>query len=123
MNSDRISSLVWLAVGLVTVYGSFPLGLGTLREPGPGFLAFLAGSFVSLIAIIIFLQSFIRWRGVSLDLAVHWEGSNWHRTVIIGLLTFGEREEGNSECFQLTYPKSLKHPPDWGFSLKNNNID
>jgi hypothetical protein len=89
MNSDRISSLFWLALGLVTIYGSFQLGLGTLREPGSGFLAFLAGAFVSLVALFIFLQSFIRWRGVPLDLKVYWSGLNWHRSLFICLLTLG----------------------------------
>jgi putative tricarboxylic transport membrane protein len=89
MNSDRISSLFWLALGLATIYGSFQLGLGTLQEPGSGFLAFLAGAFVSLVALFIFLQSFIRWRGVPLDLKAYWSGLNWHRSLFICLLTLG----------------------------------
>jgi putative tricarboxylic transport membrane protein len=89
MNTDRISSLFWLGVGVVTLYGSVQLGLGTLREPGSGFLSFLAGVFISLVALIIFLQSFIRWRGVPLDLKTHWSGVNWHRSLVISLITLG----------------------------------
>lgn len=89
MNADRVSSLFWLVVGLVTIYGSVQLGLGSLHEPGSGFLSFLAGGFISLVAIVIFLQSFIRWRGVPLNLHVFWAGVNWHRSAIISLLTLG----------------------------------
>ena len=60
MNADRVSSLFWLLLGLVTIYGSFHLGLGTMHEPGSGFLAFLAGCFISCIAAGIFLQSIVR---------------------------------------------------------------
>lgn len=89
MNTDRVSSLFWLIVGLITMLGSLHLGLGSLHEPGSGFLAFLAGAFICGVALLIFLQSFIRWRGVSLNLAAHWEGLNWRRAVIIGLLILG----------------------------------
>jgi len=89
LNTDRVSSLFWLALGLVSMYGSAQLGLGTLREPGSGFLSFLAGGFISLVAAIIFLQSLIRWRGLPLNLKDHWAGVNWHRPLTIGFLTLG----------------------------------
>ncbi len=89
MNTDRVSSLFWLAVGLATLYGSVQLGLGTLREPGSGLFPFLAGVFISLVALIIFLKSFIRWRAIPLDLKAHWTGVNWHRSFIICLLILG----------------------------------
>ena len=89
MSTDRVSSLFWLAVGLATLYGSVQLGLGTLREPGSGLFPFLAGVFISLVALIIFLKSLIQWRAVPLDLKAHWTGVNWHRSLIICLLVLG----------------------------------
>ena len=89
MNTDRVSSLFWLALGLVSMYGAVQLGLGTLREPGSGFLAFLAGCFISLIALGIFLKSFILWRVVRLDFASLWMEANWRRPAVIGLLVLG----------------------------------
>ena len=89
MNTDRVSSLFWLALGLVSMYGSVQLGLGTLREPGSGFLAFLAGCFVGLIALGIFVKSLIQWRSVRLDFAPLWSEANWRRPAIIGLLVLG----------------------------------
>ncbi len=89
MNADRVTSLFWVAVGLITIFGSLHLGLGTLHEPGSGFLSFLAGGFIILVAITVFVQSFIRWRGVPLNLTALWKEVNWHRSAIIGLLTLG----------------------------------
>jgi len=89
LNTDRVSSLFWLALGLVSMYGSVQLGLGTLREPGSGFLPFLAGCFISLIALGISVKSFIQWRSVRLNFASLWMEANWRRPAVIGLLILG----------------------------------
>lgn len=89
MNTDRVISLFWLALGLVSMYGAVQLGLGTLREPGSGFLAFLAGGFISLIALGIFLKSLFHWRGARLNFASLWMEANWRRPAVIGLLVLG----------------------------------
>ena len=89
MNTDRVSSLFWLALGLVSMYGAVQLGLGTLREPGSGFLAFLAGGFISLIALGIFLKSLFHWRGARLNFGSLWMEANWRRPAVIGLLVLG----------------------------------
>lgn len=89
MKADQVSSLFWLAVGLIAVYGSFLLGLGRLKEPGPGFLSFLTGSFISLIALIVFFRSFLRGRGLQVKLSVLWLGVNWKRPIVITLLALG----------------------------------
>jgi putative tricarboxylic transport membrane protein len=89
MNADRVSSLFWLLLGLVTIYGSVQLGLGTMHEPGSGFLAFLAGCFIICVAAVIFLTSIIRFRGSPLEIKRLWAGANWHLSFIIGLLTIG----------------------------------
>jgi len=89
LNTDRVSSLFWLALGLVSMYGSVQLGLGTLREPGSGFLPFLAGCFISLIALGISVKSFIQWRSVRLNFASLWMEADWRRPAVIGLLILG----------------------------------
>ncbi len=86
MQADRVSSLFWLAVGLLAIYGSLQLGLGTLHEPGSGFLSFLAGSFICLMAILVFLQSFFQGRGFQVRIPALWKEVAWHRPVAIGLL-------------------------------------
>lgn len=39
---------------------SYRLGLGSLRRPGPGFFFFWAGSFMAILALIVFAQA---WAG------------------------------------------------------------
>ncbi len=89
MQTERVGSLFWLTVGLISLYGSFHLGLGTMREPGSGFLPFLAGCFISLMALIILVQSFFREGSGQGKIAALWAGVNWHRTLIISLATLG----------------------------------
>jgi hypothetical protein len=59
MSAERVGSFFWAAVGLISVYGSFHVGLGTLREPSPGLLTFLAGCFISNMAVIDILKSLL----------------------------------------------------------------
>ena len=55
--ADRISGLFWLFFGILVSVESARLGLGTLRRPGPGFLFFYAGIFVSIMALIILIRA------------------------------------------------------------------
>ena len=89
MNAERMGSLFWLAVGLIILYGSYYLGLGKMREPGSGFLPFMAGCFISLMAILVLLQSFTHKKEARAKLAALWEGVNWRRPLIISLLILG----------------------------------
>ena len=86
MKADRASSMVWMGVGLLSIYGSFQLGLGTLGEPGSGFLSFLAGSFICLMALIVFLQSFLQGKGFQVKISTLWKGIRWYRSALVGLL-------------------------------------
>jgi putative tricarboxylic transport membrane protein len=86
LKSDRVSSIFWLAVGLFVVYGSIRLGLGKLQEPGSGFLPFLAAGFLCLMALVIFFQSFLKGKGFQAKISTLWEGFQWRRPVLIGLL-------------------------------------
>lgn len=89
MNADRLSALVWFTIGLSAVYGSVIHGLGTAREPGSGFLPFLASSFVSLMALIIFFQSLRKYREKDRKISALWQGVRWKRPLAVCLITIG----------------------------------
>ena len=89
MSAERASALFWLTVGLISIYGSVHLGFGTLREPGSGFLSFLAGCFICLMALIVFFQSFLSGERSPVKISTLWRGLRWHRPITIGLLTLG----------------------------------
>jgi putative tricarboxylic transport membrane protein len=81
--------MAWLALGLIAVYGSFKLGLGTAHEPGSGFLPLLASTFVSIMALIIFFQSFGAGGQNSPGVSTLWKGLQWKRTLAYCLITLG----------------------------------
>jgi putative tricarboxylic transport membrane protein len=57
--TDKISGFFWLFFGILVSIESARLGLGTLHRPGPGFLFFYAGIFVSIMALIILTRAFV----------------------------------------------------------------
>jgi putative tricarboxylic transport membrane protein len=57
MNRDKWSSLFWLIGGILICVGSVRLSLGTLHNPGPGFLPFCIGAFLGILSFILHLQS------------------------------------------------------------------
>jgi len=89
LKADRLSSIWWMAFGLATIYGAIQLGIGTLGEPGSGFLPSLAGGFICLMALIVLLQSFARGKGFQEPISALWKGLRWHRPVTVGLLLLG----------------------------------
>jgi putative tricarboxylic transport membrane protein len=84
-----LSALVLLAVGLSALYASLTLGLGALREPGPGFLGFLTSSFISLMATIILVQSFGKAGEEKRKITELWRGLRWSRPLLICGITIG----------------------------------
>ena len=89
MGADRVSSLCWLAFGLLCIYGSILLGLGTLREPGTGLFPLMAGSFFTLLALIVFVRSLVPGRGFQARISSLWKGAIWHRPLTVGILMAG----------------------------------
>jgi putative tricarboxylic transport membrane protein len=57
---DRISGFFWLLFSLFISFESYRLGLGTVNQPGPGFLFFWTGIVVAILAITVIVKSFKR---------------------------------------------------------------
>jgi len=57
MRRDEGSSLVWLGLSVLICIGSVRLSLGSFHNPGPGFLPFIAGSVLGVLAAIVYLQA------------------------------------------------------------------
>jgi hypothetical protein len=56
---DFWSSLLLLLLGIAVCYESLPLGLGTWKVPGPGFLPLAAGLMLCILAVSIFTAAYI----------------------------------------------------------------
>lgn len=57
---DLGSALFWLAFSIAVFIHSLRMGIGTLNNPGMGFIAFGASGIMGILALILFLQSLIR---------------------------------------------------------------
>jgi len=56
--ADRISGAFWFIFSLFISYESHKLGLGALRQPGPGFLFFWIGIVIAILSLAVILKSF-----------------------------------------------------------------
>ncbi len=57
-NTDQSSSLFWLVVAIGIVLLSLKYGVGTLHEPGPGFITFFAGAILIVLSLALFFSNF-----------------------------------------------------------------
>jgi len=57
VHKDRFSPLFLLVVAIYFCIESVPLGIGSLRNPGAGFLPFLSGVLLGCLSLAIFLTS------------------------------------------------------------------
>ena len=86
MNAERLGSLFWFVLAAAAVYGSLDLGLGEMGQPGSGFLTFVAGSFVALMAVIVFVQSYRGDPAAQQRVSQLWQGVKWQRAILITIL-------------------------------------
>jgi putative tricarboxylic transport membrane protein len=57
MRREEASSLVWLVLAFIICIGSLRLSLGSFRNPGPGFMPFITGSILGILAVVVHLQA------------------------------------------------------------------
>jgi putative tricarboxylic transport membrane protein len=62
INNDQWSSAFWLACGIAISIASVHYGLGTLHAPETGFVPFVAGLAIFILALIGFVGSTLRQR-------------------------------------------------------------
>jgi putative tricarboxylic transport membrane protein len=51
------SALFWVAVGIMACYGATRLGLGSVAEPGAGFIFFWSGLILVILSFIVLVDS------------------------------------------------------------------
>jgi putative tricarboxylic transport membrane protein len=88
--ADRISGIFWLVFSLFVSFQSYTLGLGTLHQPGPGFLFFWTGIVVTILSMAIILRSFTRPPAGEKGKAIFRKGNITHPIlVLISILIYG----------------------------------
>jgi putative tricarboxylic transport membrane protein len=79
---DIISSLFWMAMGIGVCYGGYNLDLGTLNDPGSGFMFFWVGTLMIGLSLIILLKA-IKKATVAGELKILWTEIRWKKVVSI----------------------------------------
>lgn len=54
---DAISAVFWFALSGAVCYGASLLGLGSVSEPGSGFILFWSGVILALLSLVVFARS------------------------------------------------------------------
>lgn len=57
LTAGAASAIFWLAVGILACYGATRLGLGSVTEPGAGFIFFWSGLILVLLSLIVLVDS------------------------------------------------------------------
>ncbi len=84
---DRGSSLFWLLLSTYVCIASLRMGIGTLRNPGMGFMTFGAAGILGILSLILFAGSFLR--GKRDELAPAFSGILWKRILFVLVVMIG----------------------------------
>ncbi|TWT03164.1 tripartite tricarboxylate transporter TctB family protein [Reyranella sp. CPCC 100927] len=79
-SAELWGGLVWLAGGLFVVWSGYDLELGTLSEPGTGFMIFWLGLLLSAFAAVIVGKAVLAGGPT---LASLWAGTRWRKIMIV----------------------------------------
>ena len=77
---DHASSLFWLLFGCYVIYESRLYGLGSLTDPGPGFLLFNSGIGLAGLSCLVFIKEVIKPETESLPTL--WEEGPWWKPML-----------------------------------------
>lgn len=87
-----VASIFWIIIGVYTLIGAYRLGLGSLRQPGPGFIFFLAALFLTILGAIDLGSSLIGKSKADEDKKEKpiWVGARWQKVllVLVGLSAY-----------------------------------
>ncbi len=83
---DRIISLIWIVLAIGLCVESLALGLGSVMEPGTGFMPFIMGLVMIVLAVAVFLESHFEIRNLPPKKVSFWADVYWKRVVYIAIL-------------------------------------
>ena len=81
---DQTSSLFWLLVSIVVFAESIRIGVGTVQNPGMGFMTFGASGILGALSLVLFLQASLRKE--DLQHAPLFAGTLWRRILFVLLV-------------------------------------
>jgi hypothetical protein len=83
INLDIFVSLFWFFLGIFVSINSTQIGIGKLNEPGPGFIFFVAGIFLSTLVIIDLFLNVKKRDNEQITANLLWGGKKWWKNIIV----------------------------------------
>ncbi len=81
---DRMSALFWFIFGLYITREGYIMFLGTLKEPGPGFLLFWSGVILSGLSVYTFVRAHLAKEEESTKI---WAGLKWYKPLLVLMIS------------------------------------
>jgi putative tricarboxylic transport membrane protein len=79
---DLRSSLFWLALSIAVITESLRMGIGTVQNPGMGFMSFWAGGLLAILSLVLLLGTILKKRLGSNEAAL---AGAWRKIVLFVL--------------------------------------
>lgn len=84
---DIFSSLFWALLGAGICYGGWDLELGSLHDPGSGFMFFWVGIIIIGLSLSILVRA-LREKGRAGEMKALWSGVQWKKIVAVLLALY-----------------------------------
>ena len=84
---DQLSGFFWLLLAVFVCLISIPIGIGTFRMPGPGFLPFWAGVALGILSVAVLVMGALK-RNEAGKLSQLWKGLAWGRALFVMICLF-----------------------------------
>lgn len=86
--SFLINDLVWIGFAAIVCYGGLRLGFGSFQQPHAGFMPFLAGLVLGLLAFVDLVSGILnRWKDEKEDMEI-WTGVHWGKIILTLAVVF-----------------------------------
>jgi putative tricarboxylic transport membrane protein len=83
-----INDLVWIVFAALVCYGGLTLGFGSFRQPHAGFMPFLSGLVLGLLALVDLLSGVVNhWKQEKMDKEI-WANIHWGKLFLTLALLF-----------------------------------
>ena len=81
--NNWMSSLFWILIALSVAIHAYGLGLGRFRQPGPGFIFFLAALLLIILGAIDLVANLISRSKMRKEETSIWSGLRWQRVLLV----------------------------------------
>ena len=85
--ADRISGIFWLLFAIFVCIESYRLGLGTLHQPGPGFLFFWASIALGIMDLVVLIRAWMDKKAAETKLTI-FGGQNVLKIILVLISVF-----------------------------------